>query len=158
VSVSSTAVPVSELPATTSPTGPALTTWVLSDVAKTSISMRIPPDFKIDPRLQPLSAVDATNGLMLLQRWIVPKNGHIAAISVQVDPGDAAPVNKLIAYRTIATQMAQWAVVDLDPGEATNIVAFARVKGYLIEITAPDDVLAAQLVNTVSLVGTGATP
>ena len=104
----------------------------------TEISARIPPDWLRDPHLKPLSEADTANGLFLLQRWIVPNSGGIAALSVQRDPGDNAPVNSAPSYRVIQIEGTDWRLVDFGNGDRRSVVAFAQINGYLFEITGTD--------------------
>ena len=132
---------------TTSPpaSAAAISEWTVEGSLR--VTFVTPASFIPDPKLKPLADVDRAAGLYLLKRWVVDGNPNIAAISVQRDPGDNAPINKASKpYATIANSTVTWNLVDfggMAPGRE-NIVGLARYKGYLVEITGTD-----QLVRTV---------
>jgi hypothetical protein len=133
--------------ATTTTASSTASTWQIDGAIK--VSVQIPPGWWLDPHLKPLSDTDTQNGLLLLQRWIVPKSPGIAALSVQRDPGDSAPVNTTPSYRVIETQGTNWRLVDFGNGDRQSVVAFARIDGYLFEITGTErtiETLAGSLI------------
>jgi hypothetical protein len=127
--------PSSTAAATTIATSIA-TRWQIE--AAMQVSVQIPPDWSLDPHLKPLSETDTANGLFLLQRWIVPNSAGITALSVQRDPGDDAPVNTAPSCRVIEIEGTTWRLVDFANGACQSVVAFARINGYLFEITGTD--------------------
>ena len=118
--------------------------------ATLGISMRVPDTFTTDPSLEPLSQHDIDNGLFLLQRWYPAGASQVVALSVQRDPGDAAPVNVQPGYRSVETSAGTWKLVDFGEGDRTNVVGFARILGYLFEITG-DDLTVEQIANAITV-------
>lgn len=130
---------------TTAPSTAA--TWQID--AAIEVSVQIPPDWSLDPYLNPLSETDTANGLFLLQRWIVPNSPGTTALSVQRDPGDDAPVNTTPSCGVIEIEVASWRLVEFGNGDCQSVVAFARINGYLFEITGTDttvETLAASVI------------
>lgn len=112
--------------------------------------MRVPDTYSIDPRLEPLGQQDIDNGLVVLQRWYPVGAEQPVALSVQIDPGDAAPVNVEAGYRTVETNNVSWKLIDFGGG---SVVGFARIRGYLFEITG-DDLTVEQIANTITITPT----
>ena len=137
----------------TSPTSgvPARSEWNLD--GRLCVTFDKPTNFVPDPKPQLLTATDRAGGLNLLQRWTANGNPQMAALSVQRDPGDDAPINKQSKpYDTITNPAVTWNLVDF--GGTTpnggNVIALARLDGYLIEITGTDQ-LVRIIINAVTL-------
>ena len=109
------------------------TEWIINDELHVSISL--PAGTMLDPRLKPLSETDLDNGLFLLQRWRRPGEPGVSALSIQRDPGDRAPVNIIQGYRTIGAEVGTWQLADYGLGDHVPVVGFARIGGYLFEIS-----------------------
>jgi hypothetical protein len=112
------------------------TGWIINDDLHVSVSL--PAGTVLDPRLSPLSETDLNNGLFLLQRWHLPSEPGVSALSIQRDPGDNAPVNNIQGFRTIVTALGTWQLADYGLGDHVPVVGFARIGGYLFEITGTD--------------------
>lgn len=117
-----------------------------------AVAISLPPDAKVAPRVKELTNEDIAGGLFLLQGWIFPTCACVVGLSIQRDPGDAAPVHHMAAYRTVSTKAGEWRFVDFGGGGRRNVVAFARIDGYLFEVTAPGDEIAGAVVDSVSVV------
>lgn len=102
------------------------------------MSISLPAGTVLDPQLKPLSEIDVKNGLFLLQRWHLPGEPGISALSIQRDPGDDAPVNTIQGYRTIDTEVGMWQLTDYGLGDHVSVVGFCRIGTYLFEITGTD--------------------
>lgn len=136
---------------TTAPVSP-VDSWDIRGGAPMTVALSLPPDARVAPRVKELTDEDIAGGLFLLQGWIFPKCACIVALSIQRDPGDAAPVHHMTAYRTVSTKAGEWRFVDFGGGGQQNIVAFARIDGYLFEVTAPGDAIAEAVVDSISVV------
>jgi hypothetical protein len=124
--------------------------WQLDGDTRAVVAIVAPERFLVDPGLDEVTESDRANGLFVLHSWIDSNCGCTAAISVQRDPGDAAPVNQLEGADTLVVGLLVWTMVDFDPGDATNIVSFARIDGYLIELTSSDLETATLMAQSVS--------
>ena len=134
---------------------PVISEWDVD--GRLRVVFAAPTSFVLDPKVKPLADVDRADGLYLLKRWIVDGSPYIAALSVQRDPGDGAPINsESKPYATIVSAGMTWNLVDF--GQSTfvgaDVVALGRLDGYLLEITGTDQLVRSVVAAlTISAIG-----